>query len=183
MVGQLSRTCQILRNTPACCLVIIHSGCCGLHFIICDFHPISFSSQISYIFLQTHYSENVVEVSEVFSLFNMRFYELLIDYGGTFAISRGVFSVTQTFKCYFCLFICVITKARHLEITSDLSSDSFLTAIRRFIARTSRCEYIYREGTNFVGASKQISLMLSVTETQLIVGHFNPLNAPYFGGL
>lgn len=112
------------------------------------------------------------------------FSEVGVDFGGPFVITQGRSRGAKTYKCYLCLFVCMATKALHLEIASDLSSDTFLAALRRFIARRGRCSHIYSDrGTNFVGAAKQISLMQDAAETELIEWHFNPPNAPNFGGL
>ena len=44
----------------------------------------------------------------------------------------------ETVKSYICLFTCASTRAVHLELLKDLSTNTFLTAFRRF---TSRAEY------------------------------------------
>jgi len=40
-------------------------------------------------------------------------------------------------KVYVCLFTCAVTKAVHLEIVTDLSTETFLQAFRRFSSRKS----------------------------------------------
>lgn len=40
-------------------------------------------------------------------------------------------------------FICFSSKAIHFELVTDLSSDSFVAAIRRFIARRGHWSHIY----------------------------------------
>lgn len=48
-------------------------------------------------------------------------------------------------------------KAVHLEIVSDLSTDGFITALWRFIARRGIPEHIYsNNGTNFIGANNEL---------------------------
>ena len=37
-------------------------------------------------------------------------------------------------KCYICIFTCAVTRAIHLEIVEDLTTQTFLLALRRFIA-------------------------------------------------
>ncbi|GFT01927.1 integrase catalytic domain-containing protein [Trichonephila clavipes] len=51
------------------------------------------------------------------------------------------------------LFTCAVYRALHLELVNALSSDAFLLALRRFIARRRRPRIIYCDnGTNFRGA-------------------------------
>ncbi|GFT01921.1 integrase catalytic domain-containing protein [Trichonephila clavipes] len=53
-------------------------------------------------------------------------------------------------KVWITLFTCAVYHALHLELVNALSSDAFLLALRRFIAR---CRIIYCDnGTNFRGA-------------------------------
>uniref|UniRef100_UPI0014395EDD uncharacterized protein LOC117165391 n=1 Tax=Bombus vancouverensis nearcticus TaxID=2705178 RepID=UPI0014395EDD len=48
-------------------------------------------------------------------------------------------------------------KAVHIELVSDLTSEAFIAALRRFIARRRFCVTIYSDnGTNFVGANNEL---------------------------
>ncbi|XP_045460770.1 uncharacterized protein LOC123671123 [Harmonia axyridis] len=95
--------------------------------------------------------------------------------------SRG----TKYTKAYVCLFICFAVKAIHLELVSDLSSEAFLAALRRFRARRGRCNRIFSDGgTNFRGAYTLLrTLFRNATEAENIDWSFNPPSAPHFGGL
>lgn len=119
-----------------------------------------------------------------------------VDFAGPLQIlvSRG-----RGMKCtkgYICIFICMSTKAIHLELVGDLSTESFLGCFRRFVARRGRCSHIWSDqGTNFVGASKELAKMwqeakLSIPEDLINIlaedgthWHFNPPYSPNFGGL
>ena len=64
-------------------------------------------------------------------------------------------------KRYGCVFTCLYSRAVHIEICADLTSDCFILALRRFIALRGpvakiRCD----QGTNFVGASNELKLSL-----------------------
>lgn len=85
----------------------------------------------------------------------------------------------------------------HLEIVSDLSSDGFLAALRRFIARRGLPEHVYSDnGINFVGANNQLKEVYALLNSEehrgrvnrfanerRISWHFILPAAPHFGGL
>lgn len=88
------------------------------------------------------------------------FWNVDVDYGGPFKIK---ISRNKTAKTYLCLFICFVTRAVHLELVSDLSTTTFLSALRRFIARRGKCVNIYSDNrTNFVGASHELQALTNL---------------------
>lgn len=108
-----------------------------------------------------------------------------VDYGGPFRVTMGKMRGAKTYKAYLCLFVCMSTKALHLELASELTAEAFLAALRRLIARRGRPSHIYSDcGTNFVSANKQLRmLMQSAAAKESLEWHFNPPHAPHFGGL
>jgi hypothetical protein len=58
-----------------------------------------------------------------------------IDYVGPFEIQSANTTDKTTTKCYVALFICVATKAIHLEMVPNLAYESFIAALKLFIAR------------------------------------------------
>ncbi|XP_003382269.1 Pao retrotransposon peptidase family protein [Trichinella spiralis] len=48
-------------------------------------------------------------------------------------------------KAYICLFTCMVTRAVHLEVVFDMTTISFLAALRRFIARRGRPSVIHTD--------------------------------------
>jgi hypothetical protein len=54
-----------------------------------------------------------------------------IDYAGPLFVNES----DETIKSYVCLFTCASTRAVHLELLKDLSTNMFLTAFRRFVRR------------------------------------------------
>ena len=57
-----------------------------------------------------------------------------------------------TEKRWGCLFTCLTTSAVHLKLAGDLSTDSFIMALRRFRGRRDNRKTMRLDnGTNFVG--------------------------------
>ena len=108
-----------------------------------------------------------------------------VDFAGPISLTMGKYRGTRTTKAYICIFVCMSVKAVHLELVSDLTSDAFIGAFRRFIARRGRCTDLYSDcGTNFVGANKVVLQYAKNAASSLeLKWHFNPPNAPNFGGL
>lgn len=120
-----------------------------------------------------------------------------VDYAGPFNITISKRRGVKSQKAYLCLFVCLATKALHLELASDLSTPVFLAALRRFVARRGTVNTIYcDQGTNFIGASNSLDELyqfLSSPEfheayssellAQRITFQFNPPASPHFGGL
>ena len=60
-------------------------------------------------------------------------------------------------KSYGVLFTCMMVRAIHLEIVHTLDTDSFLNALRRFIARRGEPKQIrFDNGGNFVKGQKDL---------------------------
>ena len=89
-------------------------------------------------------------------------------------------------------FSCLTVRAIHIEVAKDLSTDAFINAMRRFIARRGNPLCIYRDnGTNFVGAERVLKKSLEAwNQNQIydhllqrgIEWHFNPPFASHMGG-
>ncbi|XP_025193663.1 uncharacterized protein LOC112593485 [Melanaphis sacchari] len=96
-----------------------------------------------------------------------------MDYGGPFLVKEHRHRNAQVIKVYLALFICMSVKAVHLEIVSDLSTDAFLAALDRFVARRAE---------DFISRS-QNSRPSVVAFIVYLTWHFNPPAAPHFGGI
>lgn len=80
------------------------------------------------------------------------------DYAGPFKVTitrgRGVRST----KAYICLFVCMTTRAVHIELAGDLSTASFMGAFKRFLSRRGPVGRIYSDnGSNYIGAKRTLS--------------------------
>lgn len=113
-----------------------------------------------------------------------------VDYMGPFLVKVGRSSV----KRWICLFTCLTIRAIHLELVHSLSTTSCVMAFRRFVARRGAPSEIFSDnGTNFVGANRQLSeekrkierinedcsSTFTNANTQW---HFNVPVAPHMGG-
>lgn len=80
-----------------------------------------------------------------------------IDYCGPVYLKPKTGRTNITMKAYICVFICLATRAIHLELVSDLTTNAFLAALRRVVARRGRIrEIVSDHGSNFVGAYNEI---------------------------
>ena len=62
---------------------------------------------------------------------------------------------------YGVIFTCFTTRAVHLEFSIDMTTDSFLITLRRFIARRGEPDIIWCDnGSNFVGVGKELKQAL-----------------------
>ena len=81
----------------------------------------------------------------------------VVDYFGPFRIKEG----RKELKRYGVLFTCLSSRAVHIEAANSLETNSFLNALRRFIARTGPWREIRSDlGTNIVGAEKELKKAL-----------------------
>ncbi|XP_036146042.1 uncharacterized protein LOC118646697 [Monomorium pharaonis] len=120
-----------------------------------------------------------------------------IDYAGPMTLREGKRRNSRNHKAYVAVFVCFATKAIHLELVSDLTTDAFIAAFKRLISRRGKPTCMYSDNaTTFVGAQRLIKELYdfiktpqfkSVTENFLrehqITWNFIPPNAPHFGGL
>ncbi|XP_050295691.1 uncharacterized protein LOC126735665 [Anthonomus grandis grandis] len=94
---------------------------------------------------------------------------------------------------YFCIFICLSTKAVHVELATELTTQAFIAAFKRFVARRGVCESLFSDnGSNFVGANNEFNAINNVLrdskfqrflETTNMKWHFIPSRSPHFGGV
>ncbi|XP_043064474.1 uncharacterized protein LOC122320346 [Drosophila ficusphila] len=79
-----------------------------------------------------------------------------IDFCGPF-FSKSEVRNRPPAKCYVAVFICFATKASHLELVEDLSTASFLAALKRFTSIRGKPNTIWSDNaTNFVGAKNEL---------------------------
>ncbi|GBM62415.1 hypothetical protein AVEN_56053-1, partial [Araneus ventricosus] len=116
-----------------------------------------------------------------------------VDFCGPFLTKPNVIRSKVKFKSYVALFICMWSKAVHIELVSDLSTAAFLAALRRFLSRRGLPSDIYSDnGTNFKGAANHLRHLFNIAKgseiqqfctSNYIQWHFIPPYSPNHGGL
>ncbi|XP_025995820.2 uncharacterized protein LOC105202869 [Solenopsis invicta] len=120
-----------------------------------------------------------------------------VDFCGPIYVRERRGRGAKRVKAYVAVFICMAVKAVHLEVVSDLTTDAFLNAFKRFISRRGKPTNVYSDnGTNFIGANRELEKCLELFRSEQskrkildhgalekIKWHFIPARAPHFGGL
>ncbi|KAK3727752.1 hypothetical protein QZH41_005216 [Actinostola sp. cb2023] len=79
-----------------------------------------------------------------------------VDYFGPFLVKRGRGKVQE--KRWGAIFVCMNTRAIHLEVAKSLETDDFILVLTRFLNRRGHVKELRSDnGTNFVGADREIS--------------------------
>lgn len=124
------------------------------------------------------------------------FLKVGVDYCGPFYISYPNRRASPV-KCYVAIFVCLAVKAVHLELVTDLTTESFLAALKRFVARRGKPQVIMCDNaTTFVGAKRELMELYRLfhgqkfqnavtkdAEKDGIEFRFIPPRSPNFGGL
>ncbi|XP_077977489.1 uncharacterized protein LOC144433051 [Glandiceps talaboti] len=126
--------------------------------------------------------EDRVEPSPPFTFCGM-------DCFGPFMIKDG----RRECKRYGLLFTCMCSRAIHIEVLDDMSTDSFINGLRCFIAIRGRVQRLRSDqGTNFVGAKNEFEDSLKELDTERIKVFLtenqcefvmNPPHASHVGGV
>jgi hypothetical protein len=81
------------------------------------------------------------------------FFTTGVNYAGPLSLRLGTTRSKTTAKGYtsIAIFVCFVTKAVHIEVVTSLTTEAFLAALRRFMARRGKTKTIYSaKGTNFM---------------------------------
>lgn len=118
-----------------------------------------------------------------------------IDFAGPIEIKASNRKKAAITKGYICVFVCMVTKAIHLEACGSLNTDTFIAAVRRMISTRGICKDVYCDhGSNFEGASNELPRLLLQARSNVsieianlfandgITFHFIPPNAASWGG-
>ena len=118
-----------------------------------------------------------------------------VDYAGPFNVRASKGRGHASYKGYVSIFVCMVTRAVHIEVVSDYSSKAFLAAFRRFVSRRGMCRIMYSDqGTTFKGAANDIEKLFAANSNFIkdvsanvkeegVEWSFIPPKAPHHGGL
>ena len=107
-----------------------------------------------------------------------------VDYFGPLLMKQWRSQV----KKYGCLFTCLTSRAIHIEVAMDLTTDAFINALHCFLSRRGPVLHFFSDnGTNFVSAKKTLREALRQWNQHqikdfLLQWTFNPPNASHMGG-
>ena len=121
-----------------------------------------------------------------------------MDFAGPFTIKMGYIRKPTLLEAHVCVFVCLATKAIHLEVVSDSSTPAFEAALQRFISRRGCPQHLYTDnGGNFAGARNKCTRLQSFLQGQKtdddirhflatqhnLIWHNIPALSPHMGGL
>ena len=82
---------------------------------------------------------------------------------GPFVTKQG----RKEYRRYGLLFTCLCSRAVHIEMLEDMTTDSFITGLRSFIAiRDTVTQIRSDQGSNFVGADNELKAALKELEVE-----------------
>ncbi len=94
-------------------------------------------------------------------LYQPPFWSTGVDCFGPFTVKIG----RRHEKRWGIIFKCLTTRCIHLDLLHSMDSDSFLMALRRFVARRGKpFELISDQGTNFRGGNRELQETFSALE-------------------
>lgn len=118
------------------------------------------------------------------------------DFAGPINVKMSKGRGAKSYKAYICLFVCMCTKALHIEVISDMTTQAFLAAFKRFVSRRGHVVEMWSDhGTSFIGAEKELLEMwsqgksnvpdefISMLDREGTKWKYIPPGAPNFGGL
>lgn len=120
------------------------------------------------------------------------FSKIGVDYAGLVQLRSSLGRLPKITKTWISIFVCLATRAIHVELVSDASTETFIAALRRMVARRGRVsEIIFNNGGNFVGANnflRDIAENLRESSDQIerefeIKWRFITPKAPRHGGI
>lgn len=121
---------------------------------------------------------------------NPPFFVCGVDYFGPITLRVGHERSRVRTKGYVAVFVCMTTRAIHLECAEDLSTAKFIEALQRFMGRRGVCKEIWSDNaTNFHGASNcwlqaiRCTTIPSYLATMETTWKFITPNSPWQGGL
>lgn len=125
------------------------------------------------------------------------FHNTGVDFAGPFLVKPSKLRRETVLKCYMAVFVCMTTRAIHLELVSSLTTNDFLHTLKRFIESRGYPKVILSDnGTTFHGANNKLrdiynffkddrneSTIKNYLGHQEITWKFILAKSPHWGGL
>nr|XP_015925097.1 uncharacterized protein LOC107452968 [Parasteatoda tepidariorum] len=117
------------------------------------------------------------------------------DFAGPFFIKNKNQRKGPFQKIFIAIFVCLVTKAIHIEIVSNLTSGSFIATLKRFIACKGKCSILYSDNAKtYLGANRELKRLYNLVSkpdetlskfliSERINWKFIPPRSPNFGGI
>lgn len=117
------------------------------------------------------------------------------DFAGHFWIKSSSLRNAKSMKAYLCVFVCLGTKAVHLELVSSIITEAFVVAFERFVSRRGLPSLVRTDrGTNFIGFNSYLKdVMKFLVDNALVLQgecskrfirwEFNPPASSHMSGL
>ncbi|GFT68058.1 integrase catalytic domain-containing protein [Trichonephila clavipes] len=118
-----------------------------------------------------------------------------VDFAGPFFIKFKNQRKGALNKIYVVVYVCLCTKAIHLDFVTDLTSQAFIASLKRFFGRRGKCAKITTDNAKtFVGANAEIKKLFKMIKlpdhtlaefltNESIEWNFIPPRSPNHGGL
>ena len=107
-----------------------------------------------------------------------------VDFTGTLYVR----DTGKESKVYVCLFTCAVTRTVHLEIVTDLTTENFLQAFRRFSSRKSLPKFMLSDNAStYLAAADELNklfsckILLDALSRKGVTWKFIPKRAPWYG--
>ncbi|GFU13298.1 pro-Pol polyprotein [Trichonephila clavipes] len=118
-----------------------------------------------------------------------------VDFAGPFFVKFKNQRKGALNKIYVVVYVCLCTKAIHLDFVTDLTSQAFIASLKRFFGRRGKCAKITTDNAKtFVGANAEIKKLFKMIKlpdhtlaefltNESIEWNFIPPRSPNHGGL
>ncbi|KAG7198908.1 hypothetical protein KM043_015726 [Ampulex compressa] len=185
----------------------LHAGCQGILAVVwASYWPLAGRDSIKRVLRKCVVCFRNAPVSSQYLMGDLPAYRVTpsrpfartgVDYCGPFCVKEGRRRNAKVSKAYAAIFICMCTKAIHIELVADMTTESFLGCLKRFMSRRRKPAHIYSDnGSNFVGANRELRELTAAVfsrdgqervanflNVEGVDWHFIPPRAPHFGGL